>query len=160
MDKKRLSAKGLSPVIATVLLIAMVMVIGLIVFMWFRGLTQEQITKFDNKNIQLVCDDVVFAAEYKLGILTMRNDGDVPIYNIKVKEVGDGSFTTSDIADLSTEWDTNYKTGLDQGRAFSDSVSFTGAKEIILIPVLIGNTEQGRKTYVCNEELHGNRIIL
>ena len=45
---------GLSPVIATVLLVGLVVVSGLIIFMWFRGLTQEAVVKFD-QNIQLVC---------------------------------------------------------------------------------------------------------
>jgi len=43
--------KGLSPVIATMLLIAIVVVIGLIIFLWFRGMTEEAITKFDGTNI-------------------------------------------------------------------------------------------------------------
>jgi len=47
MEKK----KGVSPVIATVLLIAMVVVIALIIFLWFRGLTKEAITKFDVRNL-------------------------------------------------------------------------------------------------------------
>jgi len=157
--KKRMSDKGLSPVIATVLLIAMVMVIGLIVFMWFRGLTKEAITKdfgTGEQNIELACDDVFFDASYDSGTLSLRNDGNVPIYNMKVKVSGQGSFTTSDIGDLSGEWEDNYQTGLDQGRSFSDSIDFdSGAEEIVLIPVLIGNTEKGKKTYVCDEDLHG-----
>lgn len=155
--------KGLSPVIATVLLVAMVMVIGLIIFMWLRGLTKEAITKNfggGETNIEVVCQDVVFQASYSpSGVLSIRNDGNVPVYNIKVKEVGEGSFTTSDLGDLSTEWSENYPAGLSQGRAFSDSITFTGS-EIVLIPVLIGNTEKGKKTYVCDGDLYGYEILL
>jgi len=154
-------AKGLSPVIATVLLIAMVMVIGLIVFMWFRGLTQEQITKFGGQNIQLVCDDVYFEASYSAGTLSLLNSGNVPIYNLKIKVSGEGSFTTKDLGEFSNEWKNNYATGLDQGRGFSDAITFdANADEIVLIPVLLGNTEQGKKTYVCDENLHGKQISL
>jgi len=158
------SIRGLSPVIATVLLIAMVMVIGLIVFMWFRGLTQEAITKDFGQgaqNIQLVCDEVYFKASYSSGNLSLRNDGNIPIYNIKVKVSGEGSFTTKNLEEFSDEWANNYATGLDQGRGFSDEITFdSSANEIVLIPVLIGNTEQGKKTYVCDENLHGYKIIL
>lgn len=157
--KKR---KGLSPVIATVLLIAMTMVMGLIVFMWFRGLTQEKITKFDGTNIQLVCDDVSFEASYSSsGMLSILNSGNVPIYGIKIKVSGDGSFATHDLKDLSTEWATNYKAGLNQGMGFSGAVTFSGSPdEIILIPVLIGDSDQGKKTYTCDGELHGYKIVL
>ena len=160
--KKRFGKKALSPVIATVLLIAMTMVIGLIVFLWFKGLTEEQITKFGGTNIKLVCDDVYFEAEYvsSSGTLSILNSGNIPIYNFKIKESGQGSFTTSDIGDLSSSWKNQFSTGLNQGAVFSDEISFSGYEEVILIPVLIGNTEKGKKTYVCDENLHGYKLIL
>ena len=43
--------KGLSPVIATVLLIGIVIALALIIFLWFRGTMKPAITKFD-KNKQ------------------------------------------------------------------------------------------------------------
>ena len=39
--KEKLNKKGVSPVIATVLLVAMVIVLALIVFLWFRSLSKE-----------------------------------------------------------------------------------------------------------------------
>lgn len=151
--------KGLSPVVATVLLIAMTIVIALIVFLWFRGLTEEQITKFGGTNIQLVCEDVYFEAEYIPNTLSILNSGNIPIYDFKVKVVGDGSFSTSDLKDLSAEWSSSYETGLNQGMGFSDEISFTG-EQIVLIPVLIGNTDKGKKTYVCDEKSSGYAINL
>lgn len=155
--KKRKNA--LSPVVATVLLIAMTIVIGLIVFLWFKGLTQEQITKFGGTNIQLVCEDVYFEAEYVPNTLSILNSGNVPIYNFKVKVIGQGSHSTSNLGDLSNEWNTNFKTGLNQGMGFSDEITFDG-NEIVLIPVLIGNSDKGKKTYVCDEENTGYSINL
>ena len=155
-DKNR---KGLSPIIATVLLIAMTMVIALIVFLWFRGLTEEQVTKFGGTNIKIVCDDVYFEAEYSAGTLSIINPGNVPIYGFKIKSSGYGSYTTENLKDLSDVWDKQFSTGLNQGIAFSDAISFSGS-EIVLIPILIGNSEKGKKTYVCDEKLHGYPIIL
>jgi flagellin-like protein len=153
--------KALSPVVATILLIAMTIVIALIVFLWFRGLTEEQITKFGGTNIKIVCDDVYFEASYSSASqeLLIRNSGNVPIYNFKIKEMNGGSYTTNDLKDLSTEWSANYQTGLNQGMSFSDEISITG-DEIVLIPVLIGNSDKGKKTYVCDENQHGYQIIL
>ncbi len=76
--------RGISPVIATVLLIAMVVVIGLIVFLWFRGMIEEEGTKF-GKNVKLVCDDVNFEASYSGGVLSILNIGNTPIYKMKIK---------------------------------------------------------------------------
>ena len=38
-------------------------VISLIVFLWFRGLNEDAITKL-GKNVELVCGDVSFSADY------------------------------------------------------------------------------------------------
>ena len=54
---KKGDSRGLSPTMATVLLIGLVILIALIVFLWLRGLSQEAVIKFD-KNAELVCDEV------------------------------------------------------------------------------------------------------
>ena len=84
--------------IATVLLIAMIVVIGLIVFVWFRNIIQEEGTKF-GKNVNLVCGDVEFDTDYDSysGTLSIANNGNVPIFGIKIKISGDGSHKTKDL---------------------------------------------------------------
>lgn len=157
--KIKRETKGLSPVIATVLLITLVIVIALIVFLWIRGMTQEAITKFDNRNIELVCDDVSFEASYAPGTgLYITNFGTVPIFGMKVKIIGDGSHTTIDLRE-NDNWE---NIGLNQGGIFSDegfSVA-AGTKELVVIPVLLGESNSGRKTYVCNEKQYGYEIYL
>ncbi len=157
MNNKIFKKRGVSPVVATVLLIAMVIVIALIIFLWFRGMARETITKFDGTNIELVCGDVKFEASYSGGILYVSNIGNVPIYGMKIKISGDGSHVTKDLKDISTWLDT----GLNQGGTFSGDISTEvgTAKEITLIPVLIGTSEKGDKTYVCDEKQHGYEII-
>lgn len=153
--------KGLSPVIATVLLIVIVVAIALIVFLWVRGMTQEAITKFGNQNIQLVCNQVSFQASYTPATgLYISNPGSVPIFGIDVKAVGDGSHKTLDLRD-NTNWPA---VGLNQGGVFSDSAFSSeldaGVTEIVLIPVLIGESDSGRKTYVCDETQYGYQITV
>lgn len=143
MNRKR----GLSPVVATVLLIAMVIVIGLIIFLWFKGISEETITKFGGTNVKLICEDVYFEASYSSGVLYLSNPGNVPIFEMNVKISGAGSYTTKNLKDL-TSWPA---TGLNQGGTFSESVDFDGS-EITLIPILIGNSDKGKKTYVCGEQ--------
>lgn len=137
--------RGLSPVIATMLLVAIVIVIALIVFLWFRSITEEAITKFDGKNIRIVCEEVSFDADYDGGQVYISNTGNVPIYQMKAKIYDTGSFTTLTISE---GWPTN---GLNQGDAFSGTIG--NAEKIVLIPVLVGETEKGEKTYTCDERL-------
>lgn len=148
--------KAISPVIATVLLIAMVIVIGLIVFLWFRGMVEEEKTKF-GKNIKLVCSDVEFEAEYGSGTLYISNKGNVPIFSMKVQIFDDSSHTTENIKELSSEWSV---TGLNPGRSFSGDVSLDDATKIILIPVLVGSSDEGEKAYTCDEAQNGHVINL
>lgn len=142
------SKRGISPVIATVLLIAMVIIIGLIIFLWFRGLIEDRGTKF-GQNIQTVCNDVKFEASYS-NILRISNTGNVPIFDMKVKLIGPGSQETVNIkGDLSNKWP---GFGLKQGGTFSDSVNIgSSVNKIVLIPVLLGTADEEEKTFTCND---------
>ncbi|MFH1607757.1 MAG: archaellin/type IV pilin N-terminal domain-containing protein [archaeon] len=137
------SKRGVSPVVATVLLIGMVVVIGIIIFLWFKGFTQEAITK-QGTNIELVCNDVDFDASYSSGMLYISNDGDIPIYGMKLKISQDRSHDTVDLEDFE---------GLNQGASFSEGVDYLvgSANSITLIPVLLGTSEQGERTFLCEQ---------
>src|SRR3990167_6260089 len=143
--------KGISPVIATSLLVAMVVVIGLIIFLWFRGFTQEAITKFGGTNVELVCKDVIFDSSYSSGELFLSNIGNVPIYSFKLKVEKPGSHETLGIEDITGSWP---ETGLNQGGVFSGDISssVSGAEKITLIPVLRGISDTGARTHVRSEE--------
>ncbi len=148
---ERMRKKGVSPVVATVLLIAMVIVLALIVFLWFRSLTKEAITKFGGKNVEIVCDEVSFSAEYSLGTLTVTNVGNVPIFGLNVKIVKGGSYETKDLKTLSTGWP---ETGLKQGGVFMSedlTTQFSGTTKVVLIPVLVGSSKNGEKLHACTE---------
>ncbi len=145
MEKRK---RGISPVIATVLLIALVIVIFLIVFLWFRGTLKPAVLKF-GENIELACEKVSFSADYSAGKLDLSNNGDVPISGIKIKISKQGSYTTEDINDIATEkWN-----GLSKGGAFSSALNTdtSGVTEILVIPVLRGTSEDGEQDYVCDE---------
>jgi flagellin-like protein len=159
MGKRMLRKKrGISPVIATVLLVAMVVVIGLIIFLWFRGITEEAITKFGGTNIELVCGDVEFLSDYSAGILSISNMGNVPIFGMKARISKQGSHETLDMEDLSVNWP---GIGLRQGGTFSGDLrtKFSEANQVLLIPVLMGTSAQGEQTYVC-EDRYGQDLII
>lgn len=146
--------RGLSPTVTTILLVVMVIVIIGIIFLWFRGMIEEGVTKF-GKNVQLVCNDVNFDADYSSGTLKVVNNGNVPIYNMNLKMTSsDGSFVTKNAKDFITDWPTK---GLNQGQTFSGIVETSGANKITVFPILIGATSSGKKTFIC-EGQYGKEI--
>ena len=160
MKKERLRKKqGISPVIATVLLVAMVVVIGLIIFLWFKGITEEAVTKFGGRNIELVCEEVEFLSDYSAaGILSVSNMGNVPIFGMKARISKQGGHETLNIGDLSVGWP---EIGLRQMGTFSGNLmeEFAGAEQILLIPVLMGTSTEGDQTHVC-EDKYGQDLII
>jgi len=151
--------RGISPVIATVLLVAMVVVIGLIIFLWFRGITEEAVTKFGGRNIELVCEEVEFLSDYSAaGILSVSNMGNVPIFGMKARISKQGGHETLNIGDLSVGWP---EIGLRQMGTFSGNLmeEFAGAEQVLLIPVLMGTSAQGEQTHVC-EDKYGQDLII
>jgi flagellin-like protein len=151
--------RGISPVIATVLLIGIVVVIGLIVFMWFRGISEEAITKFENKNVRLVCDDISLETGYSFGNLYVSNSGNVPVYQLKIKTEGVNS-NVATINHRDYDWP---RQGLLQGLRTNINISEiidTKTNRLSLIPVLIGSTEDNvKKTHVCDER-HAIEVII
>ncbi|MFQ5531209.1 MAG: archaellin/type IV pilin N-terminal domain-containing protein [Candidatus Nanoarchaeia archaeon] len=153
MDRKEVilnnKNKGISPVVATVLLIGMVVVIGLIIFLWFRGFVGSACEKFD-RNCELTCENVQFDTNYDTSSsnLFVSNIGDVPIYGFKVEMSRDGSFTTEDIRDFSSGWPTY---GLGPGKTFSTPLDIGSSDTITIIPVILGSSNSGEESFVCED---------
>jgi len=141
--------KGVSPIIATVLLIAMVIALAMIVFIWMRALTKETITKFEDENIELACDKVKFEASYGIGQLSVLNSGDVSLYDIKAKVSSVEGSVTKSIRDSCLDSWPRY--GLNPGGAFLGDIKGLDGDEVKLIPVLLGNSETGKKAFTCDE---------
>lgn len=149
--------KGLSPVVTSVLLIALVIAITSVVFLWFKGIVEEDVTKF-GKNIKLVCEDVNFDATYSSGVLNIVNTGNTPIYMLNIKMVKGGSYETKEIIEISggEDWPDG---GLNQGGSFSGSIGseVVNLESMIILPVLIGTSGEGKKTFMCGEQ-YGKEI--
>ena len=152
--------RGISPVIATVLLIAIVSVIALIVFMWFRGFTKEACIKFEEENIELSCEKISFEAEYTDSIkeIAVLNLGNVPIYEIEMKIVKIAGYETKNLKDI-TNWP---NTGLKEQESFSGTITSeiitSEVKEIILIPRLLGKGGIVTCEFKCDEQ-YGVKIV-
>jgi flagellin-like protein len=161
MAKNNKNKMGVSPVIATVLLVAMTVVIALIVFLWFRQIGKEVVTKF-GENVELVCGDVSFTAEYVNDQLSMVNTGNVPIYSIILRVEKGRGFDSYDIRD--DIGDANWKeTGLLQGGSFISqnlNTEVSGADRLVIVPVLLGESKDGERTHVCDENQFGYEVVV
>jgi len=143
-----LNKKGVSPVIATVLLIAMVLVLALIIFLWFRGFTGEKCEKFDQA-CELTCDDVKFDVSYVNGVFFIKNEGNIPIYNLQVELKGDGYSETLSIKDFFDEGFSS--TVLSVGGVVQGTPTETDLNSIKFIPVILGTGDDGKKPFVCDD---------
>lgn len=148
MLKKMRNNKGVSPIVATVLLIAMVVVIALILFLWFRNMVKEEVVKFEEENIEMTCDKVDFRIDYSpsSGSLTVVNDGSIPIYGLKISHYSSDS--KGEISVSPEEDSQGIEKGINSGATYTKEIG-DNYEKVIVYPVLIGNSKDGTRTYVC-----------
>lgn len=147
--------RGISPVVATVLLLVLVFVLAAIVFLWARGFVGEEVEKF-GENIEFVCDDVKY--DFNLfGSLSAgerdveaRNLGNVPIYSFEIKQIYGGDSKMKNFYFVGTD-----ETSLGTGEARTGTLRFDGVpEEIIVYPRLLGTTgsDRGGQPFTCLEK--------
>ena len=145
--RERNCKKGLSPIIATVLLIMLVLILASLIFLWAKGLISEQIEK-NGQAIENVCPSVVFDADIITNdsghFLEAVNRGSVSIYSLDIKTVGNGESKVN-----------NTQIGVDVGdslvQRIDDYMTISNPKEVVVYPVLVGKIKGGKvnKPYTC-----------
>lgn len=156
MAKKALrNKKGLSPIIATVLLVLFVLILASMIFLWARGFVSEQIEKF-GQPIDKLCSGVRFevaktsgkvASKYSLEV---TNRGDVDIYQLDIKMQKGGNtemekFRYQIAAGKSVKEDVILKMGENKN---------IDPDKITVFPALIGAAKSGKsnKIFTCLEQ--------
>ncbi len=144
--------RGLSPVIASVLLIMLVLVLAAIIFLWARGFISEQIEKF-GKPVESLCTDVNFEFDlFKDNVgsgweVEIANRGDIPIqsFDVKAFKGGDSEIQKFDFR-------------VDPGQAVRRGITFTQfqtiPEKVTIYPALLGNIKGKRlnKAFTCVEK--------
>jgi flagellin-like protein len=150
------SKKGLSPVVATILLIAIVVILAIIIFLWARGFVAERAEKF-GRAVELSCEDVNFDTGVFLDdgngpcnqgefILEIVNRGDIPLYGFEVKDLSDpGSVIVNEIL-------TN-TVSIGQSAQLCLGSSVGADSELLIIPVILGQTDSGKIAHTCPDHL-------
>ena len=142
---------GVSPVIATVLLIAIVINLAVIVFLWARGFVEEKAEKFD-RAVELSCPDVNFESGifsdnsgYNLDII---NRGNVPIYGFKISRESDQGGTVEIVTEV---LDATITSGQSASINLGSS-AISGGDKLIILPIILGQVETGKVAFTCGDE--------
>jgi hypothetical protein len=84
--------------------------------------------------------------------------GNVPLYSLSVKIEKESGHETKDIKNIAANWP---ELGLNTGGVFSETISFTDAKQVTLFPVLMGVNQDGENSaFVCDKESSGKEITI
>jgi flagellin-like protein len=158
LKRRDMKKRGLSPVIASVLLIFLVLILASIIFLWARGFFSEQLEK-GGEAVENQCSKIIFTVEPTASYagqgsieLDFSNLGDIAIYTVNIKEIGGGG------DEASHPWVLNL--GVGEGKRLIVDLEDASVEEIIVSPVLLGQVKGGdeNKPFTCkgSEE----RIVL
>lgn len=152
VEMSKIKKKGVSPIVATILLISIVVILALIIFLWARSFVGEKAQKF-NSAIDYSCggEDGVkmeagFYTQGQTYSLDVKNNGNVPIYGFVVKEFGKGTVISKDISNSGT---------LNLGESMTiqlDNIDVQNINELLVIPILLGQVGDQREAYTCGDE--------
>lgn len=143
---KRMKKRGLSPVIATALLIVIVLVLALIIFLWARGFLAERTIKF-GEPVERACDDVSFEAEViSVDKLNVVNRGNVPLYGIDIYKLDNGRELIESVRCVSGE--ETLRSGENCEMQTSASVLNSGIN-ILVVPVILGEKGNTDEPFSC-----------
>ena len=150
--------RGISNIITIIILTALTIVLAVIFFSFARGIIGGFIT-YNGQNIELICYDVLFEARYSNGELYLANNGNIPIYQIKMIKFNEESHGAIDLhEEPGINWPGD---GLLVGGRFSGNLNIEeDVDRIIFVPVLQGDDENGaKKLHVCGNEV-GYEVLI
>ena len=154
---KNNNKRGVSPVIANVLLISIVIVLAGIVFIWARGFVQEGIQK-RGEPIDRACESTRFDAqivnEQGSYVLEVNNKENVPLYGFKMKILGEGEALIEQVTDQPIGLGESAKIQLTQDEVPSLYNRPAYPFDVVVIPILLGTKKNGElpEPYSCPDQ--------
>lgn len=142
--------RGLSPIIATVLLISLTLALAIIIFFWAREFVGESVQK-DGQAVELLCDETNFVIEVFDGTMWIENQGDIALGGFEVRSENSAA---GDIVKSQ-----EIPEGLAPGQATSFSVAANPGDVLFVVPILQGETSTERKSHVCDEQYGREAVV-
>jgi len=145
----KIGKKGISPVIATLLIVALAIILIAIILLWARTWIGEKIEKF-NQDIESSCEEIEYEAIISSTpsgyLLTIENKGNFGIYAFELKGDWNG--------DLKTR---AYNIGVQKGNSVRQEISLADFGEssepdrLEIYPLLLGKIKGKsiNKAYAC-----------
>ena len=146
--------KGVSPVIATVLLVAIGLVLAIIIFLWARSFIGEKVQKND-RAVESSCEEASFIAEavYSTRKINIENTGNIPLYGVEVRKKTIGGWDTINAADLTNTISNGETDSVDL------PLGISSGETILVVPVLLGETSTNIKAHVCDKD-YGKEVVV
>ena len=136
---KKDNKKAISPVVATVLLIAIVVVIAVLIFIWASSFFSD-IGKKLGKSAEQACQEVNLKAALDENILSVINNGNIPVYSITIEKTVSGSVEVEKLDQVN----------LIQGSAITKDIG-TEYEKVQLIPIILVQIKNTQETYLCEK---------
>ena len=136
--------RGISPVVATVLMVLLVVFLAGMVFLWARGFVSEQIEKF-GVSVEQQCANIEFSATKDVNSLEIVNRGNIDIFHFDIKLVKGGN----------SEFQ-RFNFNVDSGDGVKEYVTLkmednSDPDEIVIYPALLGSVvgKNSNKVFTC-----------
>ena len=144
-----MNKRALSPVIATALLIALVLALALIIYLWASSFLPEQLQK-SGTPIQDQCPEVNLIIEYSIAEsrLSILNNGNVPVYGVKV-----GIRKGFSLEYINQDFTAQPSIGASQVAHFDIEPGNAPSvgDQLVVVPILLGkNTKEQLKSFTCD----------
>ncbi len=148
----RFNKKGLSPAIATALLISLALILAALIFIWANSFLKEKVQKFDEP-IERACEDIVFQAEVyetngkmELHVVNRKN---VPIQSFDIRKKTESSIV--DVGTSEKEDGGSIASGETAILGLPPTENYEIGDELIISPVVYGLSSGDKSPFVCEE---------
>lgn len=140
--RRGVGKRGVSPVVASVLLILLVLVLAAIIFLWARGFIGEQVEKF-GKPIEETCGSINFDVAKFGSELEIRNSGNINIQHLDIKMFKGGD---SEIQQFAFDIPAGKS---ERGYSTLEMSDGSTPDKIIAYPALIGTAGGSNSIFTC-----------
>ena len=157
-----MNKRGVTPVVATVLLIAIVVALAMIVFFWARGFLTESAQKGE-RAVEVSCGGVEFEAQVvdEAGecqdnsgghsAVDINNIGNIPIYGVRVIEYNE-NLGSADAVALSDQPFVGGTITIGKSSYVCLNRVVTNEEAFRIIPKLLAQKEDRKIVYTCPED--------
>jgi len=152
MKRGLVNKKGLSPIVATSILILIVIILAIIILLWARGFVGEAVIK-EIAGSEKRAED--FCREIKMkGIVNdddtfgFENIGNVPIFAYKVQTENDGNV---DVHRVDNNQGGSVNPGFSVIARYSSVSPYSAYESVKIIPILLGKTDGSTQEFECPE---------